>query len=401
MPGTLESAATSPAESANTANVRRHAASDRILTVAHLIGRWGIGGLEGQLAQIVNRLPAERFRHVIVFRNGRNAVGPHVREGVEIICLDDPARNRRWALRLAKLLRELGVMIVHNRELFTVHDTVAACRLTGVRRMAFSFHGFTDAVVAPSAATRWLWRRALRRYSVRWAVSKAARDAVVQTLRVRPGTFSVLPNGVDCERFCPLDETRGADVRKRLGLPGSRVVVLAVGNVTTVKNHKLVLEGIRAVGLPPREYTLVIVGEDRLGGATQRWALANLPGHDIRFVGPTENILSWYHAADVFALPSRSEGLCNALLEAMGCGLPTVATDVPANREVLVDDETGLFAPVDEPRAFGVELRRLVEDAGLRRRIGCAARAHVTREFELGRTAEAYARAYEGLCAWR
>ena len=401
MPETLESAATSPIESANTANVRRYTTSDRIITVAHLIGRWGIGGLEGQLAQVVNHLPAERFRHVIVFRNGRNAVGPHVRPGVEIVCLDDPARNRRWALRLAKLLRELGVMVVHNRELFTVHDTVAACRLAGIRRMAFSFHGFTDAVAAPDVATRWLWRRALRRYGVRWAVSEAARHAVADTLRVRPETFSVLRNGVDCERFYPLGEISGAEVRKRLGLPGNRVVVLAVGNVTTVKNHQLALEGIRAVELPSSEYTLVIVGEDRLGGATQRWARANLPGHDLRFVGPTENILDWYHAADVFVLPSRSEGLCNALLEAMGCELPTVATEVPANREVLVDGDTGLLAPVDEPRAFGAQLRRLVEDAGLRRRMGRAARTHVATEYELGRTVEAYARAYEGLCAWR
>lgn len=372
-------------------------AGNQVITVAHLIGRWGIGGLEGQLTQLVNRLPSERFRHVIVFRNGRDVVSPPVRDDVEIVSLDDPARNRRWALRLAKLLRELEVTIVHNRELFTVYDTVAACRMAGVSRLAFSFHGFTDTVATQSVATRWLWRRALRRYGARWAVSVTAREAVVRTLRLPSGTFSVLRNGVDGDCFRPAEGP--APSRQRLGVPMDRVIFLAVGNVTAVKNHQLVLESIRAANLSPESYTLVIVGEDRLGGQTQRWAAANLPEHDIRFVGPTERILDWYHAADVFVLPSRSEGLCNALLEAMACGLPVVATDIPGNREVLRNDETGLLSPLTAPAKFGTTLKRMVEDPGLRKRIGRAAREHVTEEYDINRTVAAYASAYEGLCA--
>ncbi len=377
------------------------------------------------MAQVVNRLPPERFRHVIVFRNGRNAVGPRVRDDVKIVCLDDPIRNRRWALRLAKLLRTLKVTVVHNRELFTVSDTVAACRLAGVSRMAFSFHGFTDSVPVPNVATRWLWRRALRRYQARWAVSEAARDAVAETLRVRPETWSVLRNGVDCERFCPLGgsgnedtscagtstqaqargslggEHCGAHARRRLGLPTTRLVLLAVGNMTTVKNHRLLLESIWAANLRPDRYTLVIVGHDRLDGELQRWASAKLPEHDIRFPGPVGNMPDWYRAADVFVLPSRSEGLCNALLEAMASGLAVVATDVPGNREVVRDDETGLLAAVEHPAGFGALLRRVVADGRLRRRLGHAAREHVTTEYDINRTVEAYARAYEGLCLRR
>ncbi|MCK4659045.1 MAG: glycosyltransferase [Phycisphaerae bacterium] len=370
-------------------------ARNEVITIAHLIGCWGIGGLEGQLAQVVNRLPAERFRHVIIFRNGRNVMGPPVRDGVEIICLDDPARNRRWALRLAKLLRELRVSVVHNRELFTVSDTVAACRLAGIPRMAFSFHGFTDALSSPRGTTRWLWRRALHRYQARWAVSDSAREAVTKAFGLPAESFSVLLNGVDSVRFCP--EQAPGRLRRRLGLPLGRVVLLAVGNVTEVKNHRLIIEGIAAVGLQAASYTLVIVGEDRLAGQTQHWAAANLPGHDVRLPGATENVLDWYRAADLFVLPSRSEGLCNALLEAMACGLGVVATDVPGNREVLHHGETGLLVPLGEAAAFGVALRRLVEDAELRRRIGQAARRYVIENHDINRTVEAYGCAYEGL----
>ncbi|MCP4591339.1 MAG: glycosyltransferase [bacterium] len=373
-----------------------HQDGQGVITIAHLIGRWGIGGLEGQLAQVVNRLPADRFRHVIVFRNGYAAVGPKVREGVEIISLDDPARNRAWALRLARLLTELKVDLVHNRELFTIADTVTACRIAGVPRMAFSFHGFTDEAAAPSMTTRWRWRRALRRYHARWSVSEAARHALAQTLGVRPTGFKVLRNGVDSAHFRP-GEYR-AENRRRLSLPTDRTILLAVGNLSTVKNHQLILEAIHTANLPADRYTLAIVGEDRLNGQLQRWAAAKLPEHDIRFPGVKRTIVDWYQAADVLLLPSRSEGLCNALLEAMACELAVVATDVPGNREVLRNEVTGLLAPPENPQAFGAAIRRLVAEPKLRRRLGHNARTHVCEEYSLPHTVDAYARAYAQLC---
>ena len=372
---------------------------NQVITVAHLIGRWGIGGLEGQLTQVIDRLPADCFRHVLVFRNGRNEVSPPVRGDVEIVSLDDPARNRKWALRLAGVLRSLEVSVVHNRELFTAHDTVAACRLAGVRRAAFSFHGFTDATGPPGLRARWLWRRALRRYQARWAVSEAARDAITRTLGLRRESFSVLRNGVDCARFHPIgdDPDRVAAMRRRLGLPVDRVVLLAVGNVTAVKNHQLILEAIRSAGIGSDRYVLAIVGGDRLDGRVRAWASVNLSGHDIRLVGPTTAIVDWYHAADAFVLSSRSEGMCNALLEAMACGLPVVATDVPGNREVVRSDTNGLLAAVDDPAAFGDALSRVVADGKLRRRLGRAGQEHVAAEFDIARTVAEYGRAYGGL----
>ena len=262
-----------------------------------------------------------------------------------------------------------------------------------------AFTGLRTTRLFPGVATRWLWRRALRGYGARWAVSAAARDALAKTLRVRRESFTVLRNGVDVVRYCPA--TFPTENRRRLGLPTDRVVLLAVGNVTAVKNHRLALEGIRAAHLPPERYTLVIIGEDRLGGQTQRWAAAKLPGHDVRFPRPRQDLLDWYHAADVFVLPSRSEGLCNALLEAMACGLAVVASDVAANQEVLRDGETGLLASLGDPVAFGRALRRLVADGKLRRRMGHAAREHVTAEYDINRMVEAVARVYERLCVRR
>jgi glycosyltransferase involved in cell wall biosynthesis len=413
------------------------------ISIAHLVGRWGFGGLEGQLSQIVNRLPAHRFRHVIVFRNGSNDSGPPLRPGIETICVDDPPRDRRWALRLAKLLRSLQVTVVHNCELTTVCDTVAACRLAGISQMAFSFHGFSEAAVELPPMTRWRWRRALKRYRARWAVSEAAQQAIIRTLRLRPRLISVVNNGVDTTRFCPLDRSRtlpsamGGDhsaggtsslppnlligrtgsrpaepsagpvdtvfslLRRRLGLPLTRPVLLAVGNLTPVKNHQLILEAIWTGNLRPEQYTLVLLGEDRLNGQTQRWAAHHLPDHDIRFVGLKTDVLPWYQTADVFLLPSRSEGLCNALLEAMACGVPTVATDVPGNREVLTDGETGLLCPAGDPTAFGTALRRLTGDADLRARLGRAARACAAQTYDISRTVEAHSRIYEMLGAAR
>jgi glycosyltransferase involved in cell wall biosynthesis len=97
-----------------------------------------------------------------------------------------------------------------------------------------------------------------------------------------------------------------------------------------------------------------------------------------------------YRAATVFALPSRVEGTPNALLEAMSFGLPVVVSDgAPGLLEVIEHEVTGLVVPVNNPAKLAAALRRLGEDAELRRRLGAAARERV-REYDLPRALDTW-----------
>jgi glycosyltransferase involved in cell wall biosynthesis len=419
-----------PAEAGGSQNVVAHAAGT--ITVCHPVARLDCGGLEKQLAQIIARLPAARFRHIVVVREGETtcclspssqtgaatvetqprAAVPHPPCGtgilpvpfasgnVDVISQQRAGRDRLWLLRLASILRRHRVDVLHVRGLSMLVDSVLAARLARRVKVAFSFHGFES---APDSGPRFgrlrsaAYRAAARHGEDRWAVSRAAAEAVARELSMSPDEFAVLPNGVDTDQYAPaLDRLA---VRRRLDLPDDRLIVLSVGNLKPIKGHDVLLEALAALGDDARRLCLVLAGRDYLGGELQRRAREQLPSIDVRFVGHQEDTLPWYQAADIFVLPSRWEGMSNALLEAMACDLPAVATEVGGNTGVIATGRTGLLVEPNNPVEMACALRLLMKDEALRASLGAAARRQVVEHHSAVRTAANYEQRYANLAA--
>ncbi len=135
---------------------------------------------------------------------------------------------------------------------------------------------------------------------------------------------------------------------------------------------------------------------------SSRRSCATLPErHRAVFVPFTERPLAFYHLATVATLPSEIEGLSQALLEAMGLGLPVIASDVGGNPELVSDGRTGLLAPPRDVAAWAERLQRLLGDAALRERLGQAGRALVRQAFTLERTAQRTEAVYRDAVARR
>jgi glycosyltransferase involved in cell wall biosynthesis len=119
----------------------------------------------------------------------------------------------------------------------------------------------------------------------------------------------------------------------------------------------------------------------------------------VRFHGRVDDPAVHTRAADLFVLPSLSEGISNALLEAMAQGLPCIATDIPGNRDLIRDGETGLLVPTGDPGALAQRIALLAGDEGLRASLGRAARRLVEVRFDIDSVAREYAALYRGLLA--
>lgn len=149
-----------------------------------------------------------------------------------------------------------------------------------------------------------------------------------------------------------------ADLRRELGLPQDRPLLVSIGRLTAVKGFDV---AIRALADVP-DATLVIVGEGE-----QRAVLDELAapyGDRVRFVGrqPQETALRYLRAADVFVLSSHTEGLSHVLLEAITVGTPAVATRVGGNPEILTDGVNGLLVPPDNPPVLAASINYLLAD---------------------------------------
>ncbi len=365
----------------------------RTISLCHPVWNLESGGLEGQMLRVITGLPRDRFHHLIIARGPGNVRSSlELPENVELIHQDGPQRDLRWSRRLASILVEHDVDVLHLRGLAMLTDGVLAAQFAGKVRVVMSFHGFETDPPKIGPIKRRVLRWAVHHCDQRWAVSAGAAGALASQLNIDADEFSVLPNGVDVGHFAPAADR--ADMRRRLGLPPDRPIVLSVGNLKPIKGHDVLLEAV--AGIPDRA-TLIFVGHDYLGGSLQRFASTRLPDHDIRFVGRQDDVLSWYQAADLFVLPSHNEGLSNALLEAMACGLPVVATDVGGNRDVLEHARTGLLVPPNDPGRLAEAIAEMLADKSRRAVMGEAARRHVEQQFNITRTRAEYERRYEAL----
>jgi glycosyltransferase involved in cell wall biosynthesis len=191
-----------------------------------------------------------------------------------------------------------------------------------------------------------------------------------------PRRIDVVHNGV-----APRDASADG-VRSELGIPGDAPLVGEVGRLCDVKGQR---ELIAALAELPGVHAVLVGADLEQGGAYLRVLEREADAAGVRdrvvFAGRRDDVERVLEAIDVFALPSWTEGLPLVALEAMAHGRPVVATPVGGTPEVVVDGETGILVPPRDARALAGALRRLLEDADLRARMGAAGRARVQERF--------------------
>lgn len=161
--------------------------------------------------------------------------------------------------------------------------------------------------------------------------------------------------------------------------------VLIVANLIRLKAHDILLEAFARLSPDLSHWRLAIVGDGELEKTLRR--KANVLGIDQRvdWYGLIPDPFPFYRAASIFALPSRSEGMPNALMEAMSCGLPVIVSNAsPGPLGLVKDGETGLVVAVDDPAALAKAIEWLANDPALRKRLGDAAHRYVS-EYDLSK----------------
>jgi glycosyltransferase involved in cell wall biosynthesis len=186
-----------------------------------------------------------------------------------------------------------------------------------------------------------------------------------------------IPNGIGLTACAGVRAGADPDERARLQLPDGAVVVLFVGRFAAYKG----VEDLLAAWAQLREgrsKRLVLVGQRH--DAPDH---ARSHGADVVVRPWTADIGAYLRAADIFVLPSHSEGMSNALLEAMACGLPSIATRVGAAETMIEHGHNGVLVEPGDPDKLARALDRLIEDPDSRRRMGLAAAASVRSRFDI------------------
>jgi GalNAc-alpha-(1->4)-GalNAc-alpha-(1->3)-diNAcBac-PP-undecaprenol alpha-1,4-N-acetyl-D-galactosaminyltransferase len=229
------------------------------------------------------------------------------------------------------------------------------------------------------------WGRLSRRFYDRADVVTANSRGALRGLEsfVDPNKLAFVPNPL----VLPNGNGNGGATHA-----GRAPLFLTVGRLVRDKACDVLLDAFAMLGREFDDWRLSVVGVGYLKDALAAQAEALGVAPRVTWHGIVRDPHAFYRAASVFVLPSRTEGMPNALLEAMGSGLPVVVSDgTPGPLELVEDGVTGLVVPVDDAAALAAALARLALDADLRRRLGEAARERVrVSEHELPRALAAW-----------
>lgn len=299
------------------------------------------------------------------------------------------ARQAPWILnRLTAELRRLRPDVVQT---FLYHANIAgrlAAWRAGVPRV---YSGIRV------AEPRSRWRLRLDRWTTRLVdrhvcVSQAVADFSARVARLPAQQLTVIPNGIDVARW---DATAPADLQS-LSVAANRRAILFVGRLDRQKGVDLLIQHAPRLLAAAPEHDLLLAGDGPLRPWLDRQVAQPALAGRVHLLGLRSDVPALMRASDLVVLPSRWEGMPNAVLEAMAARRPVLATDVEGARELLGPSSDEQLVPAGDMDRFVERAAAILDDPARAARLADANRHRAAAEFSLDRMIAAYARLYEG-----
>jgi glycosyltransferase involved in cell wall biosynthesis len=227
------------------------------------------------------------------------------------------------------------------------------------------------------------------------AISQEIADGLKKN-GIQPEKIKKITNFADTEKFRPINSQERHILKTALSIDKD-IVINFTGRIVERKGVDILVNAFaESMELMPSSI-LIIVGagpdEDKIKNMASKLGINN----KIRFFGHSREVIKYYHAADIYVLPSYAEGMPNSLLEAMACGLPIIASKIGGVVDVIENGKDGILFEPGDISGLSSALVRLSKDVGLRVRLGEEARKKAVEGFSIERVADEYIKIYENM----
>lgn len=370
--------------------------------IVHVVYSFSIGGLENVIVQLINRLPADRYEHIVLSLTTISDFKDRIeRPDVQFIALNkQPGHAIPLYPKIYRLFRQLRPDILHTCNLAAL-ELVPLGWLARIPLRIHAEHGW-DAHDPNGTNPRYIKVRKLYKPFVSHyiAVSQDLNDYLDRSIGIPATRRSLIANGVDTDIFSPANNTPRA-VPGCPFQPGLHWLFGTVGRLQTVKNQPFLARAfVRLLKEHPEAASrmrLIIIGEGPLrmeieqilrdGNATQ---YAWLPG-------ARNDIPDILRMLDCFVLPSQAEGTSCTLQEAMASGLPCIATAVGGTPKLINDGKNGCLISADDDQSLADSLWELHSHPDFARKFGLASRQTALKSFAISTMASDYSRLFSAI----
>lgn len=373
---------------------RRPCQSPRLIrfvkTILHLSSSSGPGGAERVVCALAASLDSTKFRSIVgLFRGGWLKDQCEARGVRTVVLTGEGFLHWKWMLECYRLVKREGVDLIQAHEFDAIVHGWVVAKLAGIPLVG-TIHG---KVYFHEKARRRCSYRIISRSATLVAVSEDLKRFIVDEVGIAASRVQVVYNGLDPAAVAAPDADP-LQVKRELGLASDELVVGAVGNLYPVKGHRYLLDAIPEVLKACPNTTFLFIGRGELEASLKAQAQALGIEQKVKFLGLRQDVPRLLAVMDVFCMPSLSEGLSIALLEAMAARKAVVVTRVGGNPELVVDGKTGLLVPSQDAPALSRALLALLPNVALRSRFGTSAHERLRTNFSLAAMTARYQQAY-------
>jgi len=355
------------------------------LAVAHLIYGLDLGGLEQLVVQLADRSRRRGIETSIVALGEDGPVRElALRSGIDVELLPVSGMSFKALSGIRRALERRRAAVLHAHDLGPWLNAAAVRMLRPSTRVMATFHEQRT----PEGKKRTAASAAARVTDALVACGEKVRQDILGWAPAG-ARVPVIANGV------PLTGGDRAEARTELGVPDGAIAIGYLGSMRPIKGPDRLLQAFIDKFADRADVHLYLIGAGPMEHELRRHA----EGHaNVHFTGLVINAARLLPGLDVYAQTSLSEGRSLSMLEAMGAGLPTVAHDLAPVREIHQHGVSALLAPLGDRASLGEALQRLTLDAGLRARMGAAARERAQRH-SIEPMVDAYEALYRELAA--
>lgn len=355
------------------------------MKILQVIPYFCFGGAETMCENLTYALMAQGHEVCVVsLFQDRTPISQRMEQtGVRILYLDKkPGMDFSMFGKLTKIMKAEQPDAVHTH-LNVIKYAAAAAKLAGIRSCIHTVHNVADQEaegLLQKLSNRFYFKMG---WSTPVALSPKVKDTIVDFYGLPEEKVPVIYNGVDLSRCIP----------KESYVPGDPFTLVHVGRFNFQKNHRRVLDAFRLFIREIPDARLLLLGDGELMDKTRQYVRDLSLEDKVSFLGSQSNVYPYLHDADLFLLPSDFEGMPMTIIEAMGTGLPIVATAVGGVPDMIAHGESGLLTDLTAESVCQACIRLAREEA-LREKLGKAAQRESLR-FSADYMARCYVKEYQ------
>src|SRR5581483_1128391 len=338
------------------------------IRILHIVNSLDPGGMENGLVNVARKLDPQRFKIHVACLDRRGKFAERLPSPPDNVIVLGKKGAFSWQIvrQLRTAIRRINPGCIHTHNLGPLIYTSLASTFGHDRPI---LHGEHSQLTSEEQGFKRLWQRRILYHACSrvHTVSETLRQQLIQ-FGFPVAKIDVVENGVDTDRFVPAEQT---SARALINMPRDVVVLGIVGRFGAFKGHMVLIEAFERLAIERKDLHLLIVG----GGGSEENAIrkrveASEQTNRIHLTGFQEHPERFYQAIDLLVVPSTNEGMSNAVLEAMACGVPALTHKACGNQEVITNKVDGIVADLATSELLLEQIRSLLINQPFLREMG-------------------------------